>query len=203
MKGVSLAVIAKAPVAGRVKTRLCPPCSAEQAAALAEAALLDTLAAVRAVPADRRVVVLDGELPLPGLEVIPQRGAGFDERLGHAFEDLAGPAFLVGMDTPQLTPALLRAGLDALAWADAVLAPAPDGGYWGVGLRAPDPRVFLGVPMSAPTTLAAQRSRLAELGLTVAEVSPLRDVDTWEDAVAVAAAAPDTRFAEVCARVAV
>lgn len=57
----ALAVIAKAPVAGRVKTRLCPPCTPQQAAALAGAALQDTLAAVAATPAHRRVLVLDGE----------------------------------------------------------------------------------------------------------------------------------------------
>lgn len=191
----ALAVIAKAPVPGRVKTRLCPPYTPAQAAELAGAALLDTLAAVRAVPAVRRLVVLDGTLPFPGLEVVAQRGRGLDERLAHAFTDVGAPTFLVGMDTPQVTPALLRAGLDALSWADAVLAPALDGGYWGIGLRAPDPRVFLGVPMSADHTLAAQRTRLADLGLRVAELPALRDVDTWADAERVAAAAPATRFA--------
>lgn len=198
----TLAVIAKAPVPGRVKTRLCPPCSPEQAAELAMASLLDTLAAVRATPTVRRAVILDGELPLPGLEVLPQRGAGLDERLAHAFDDLGDPAFLVGMDTPQVTPALLATGLRALEWADAVLGPALDGGYWGIGLRVANPAVFLGVPMSEPTTLAAQRERLGALGLRVAELPALRDVDEWEDAETVAHLAPRSHFARACSRVA-
>ncbi|HEV2820151.1 MAG TPA: DUF2064 domain-containing protein, partial [Solirubrobacteraceae bacterium] len=100
----ALAVIAKAPVAGRVKTRLCPPCTPQQAAALAAAALSDTLAAVAATPTHRRVLVLEGErgdwVP-EGFEVIPQRGDGLAERLADAFATIGEPTLLVGMDTPQ------------------------------------------------------------------------------------------------------
>ena len=195
----ALLVIAKAPVPGRVKTRLCPPCTPAQAARLARAALEDTLAAAsRATLADRRVLVLDGEpgewLP-PGWEVTRQRGDGLAERLADAFGRAGGPAFLVGMDTPQLTPEQLDAGLAALATHDAVFAPATDGGYWGIGLRAADPAVFAGVPMSRRHTGLAQRARLAALDLDVATLPPLRDVDTIDDARAVADAAPGGRFA--------
>src|SRR4029453_10639579 len=86
----TLIVIAKAPVPGRVKTRLCPPCTPAQAAALAEASLRDTLAAAARCGASRRVVALDGApgswLP-DGFEVIPQRGSGLAERLSAAFAD--------------------------------------------------------------------------------------------------------------------
>ena len=195
----ALLVIAKAPVPGRVKTRLTPPCTPEEAAALAGAALADTLAAAEgARTAGRRVLVLDG-VPGPcvpdSFDVIPQRGDGLAERLAAAFEDTGGPAFLVGMDTPQLTPALLEAGLDALDGADAAFGPALDGGYWGIGLRRADPAVFRGVPMSEPQTGRAQRTRLAELGLRTRMLPPLLDVDTIDDARAVAAVAPGTRFA--------
>jgi rSAM/selenodomain-associated transferase 1 len=197
----ALLVIAKAPVPGRVKTRLTPPCTPEQAAGLAAAAVADTLAAVAAAGGRRRrVLALDGPpgpwIP-PGFEVVPQRGDAFGERLGCAFADVGGPALLVGMDTPQLTPALLESGLALLerAEVDAVLGPALDGGYWALGLHTPDPRVFEGVPMSVEETGAAQRARLEELGLRVADLPPLSDVDTIEDARAVAAAAPGTAFA--------
>ena len=129
----ALLVIAKAPVAGRAKTRLCPPLSPVQAAELAEAALRDTLEAVLQTPAARRVLVLEGPagawLP-PGLEVIPQRPVGFAERLAGAFEDVDGPAFLIGMDTPQVTPAMLDLALEALGAPpnDAVLGRCEDGG---------------------------------------------------------------------------
>ena len=106
----SLIVIAKAPIPGLVKTRLCPPCTPVEAAGLAEAALADTLARVLETPVDRRVVVLDGQpgdwLP-DGFEIFAQRGDGLDERLAAAFADVGGPALIVGMDTPQLTSALL------------------------------------------------------------------------------------------------
>ncbi|MGK2936493.1 MAG: TIGR04282 family arsenosugar biosynthesis glycosyltransferase [Solirubrobacteraceae bacterium] len=196
----ALIVIAKAPVPGRVKTRLCPPCTPAQATALAEAALSDTLAAVAATPAARRVCVLDGE-PGPWLpdriEVIPQRGNGLGERLAAAFDDVGGPALLIGMDTPQVTPSDLADGLAALRapGADAVLGLAPDGGYWAIGLRWPDATVFSGVPMSTPRTGAAQRARLLEAGRRVRLLPELRDVDTIADARAVAAAAPGGRFA--------
>ena len=198
----ALVVIAKAPVAGASKTRLTPPCTPAQAARLAEAALADTLAAVAATPAQRHVVVLEGEpgawLP-PGLQVIAQRGAGLGERLAAAFGDVGCAALVVGMDTPQLTPALLGAALAQLDAADAVIGAAPDGGYWAIGLRRADDAVFAGVPMSAPTTCAVQRERLRALGLRTRELPPLRDVDEIADAYAVAAAAPETRFARTLA----
>jgi uncharacterized protein len=192
---VTLVVLAKAPQPGRVKTRLCPPCTPAQAAALATAALEDTLEAVRAAPAPRRVLVLDGDASADGFEVLPQRGGGLAERLAHAFADIGEPAFLVGMDTPQITPALLAAGQAAVATGHAALGPAVDGGYWGIGLIAPDPRAFAAVPMSTASTGAAQRAALERLGLEIAELPALCDVDTFADAHAVAAQAPATRFA--------
>jgi rSAM/selenodomain-associated transferase 1 len=201
----TLAVIAKAPVAGRSKTRLCPPCSPQEAAELATAALRDTLAAVLAVEGvARRVLVLDGApgpwLPA-GFEIVAQRGDGLAARLAAAFDDLGGPTFLVGMDTPQLTPGLLSDGLRALDDADASLGPAPDGGYWGIGLNTPDPAVFASVPMSVESTGAVQRERLRALGLQTAILPLLRDVDLIADARAVAALAPQTRFAAALASI--
>ena len=201
----TLIVIAKAPVAGRSKTRLTPPCTPQQAADLAEAALTDTLHAILATPAGRRVLVLEGTpgawLP-DGFEVLPQRGDGLDERLAAAFADIGEPTLLVAMDTPQVTAQLLSDALDELAGADAVLGCAADGGYWAIGLQRADDAVFHGVPMSEPTTCAAQRDRLHSLGLTTRELPPLRDVDEIADAHAVAEVAPQTRFARELARLA-
>jgi uncharacterized protein len=197
---VTIIVLAKAPVPGRVKTRLCPPCDSAQAARLAESALVDTLRTVAATPCDRRVLVLDGA-PGPWLparfEVLPQRGGGLDERLAHAFTDVGTAGLLVGMDTPQVTPARLTASLDALnaPHVDAVLGPSVDGGWWGIGLRVPDPSVFLGVPMSTAHTGAAQLARLHQLGLRTRALPTLQDVDDFDDAIAISRAAPHGRFA--------
>jgi len=201
----ALLVIAKTPIPGRVKTRLTPPCTPEQAARIAAAAIADTLAAVQAVEGEvRRIVVLDGE-PGPwipdGFDVIAQRGDGLAQRLAAAFADAGGPAFLVGMDTPQVTPELLAAGLDAVREGDAAFGAALDGGYWGIGLREPDARVFEDVPMSEDNTGAVQRARLAILGLQTAILPPLRDIDTIEDARAVAREAPGGRFAAALAEI--
>ncbi|MGW2466778.1 TIGR04282 family arsenosugar biosynthesis glycosyltransferase [Streptomyces bauhiniae] len=191
----TLLVIAKEPRPGRVKTRLTPPFTPAQAAALAEAALTDTLRAVAAAPARRRVLVLDGR-PGPwlpdGFEVVPQCVGGLDERLADAFARCAGPTLLVGMDTPQITPGLLT--LD-FTDCDARFGPAEDGGFWALGLARPEPGLLRGVPMSVPETGSVQRERLAAAGLRVRELPRLRDVDTAADAHAVAALAPDTAFA--------
>jgi rSAM/selenodomain-associated transferase 1 len=204
MTDPALLVIAKDPLPGRAKTRLCPPCRPEQAASLAEAALRDTLDVVRRTPASRHVLVLDGSPDRwqdAGLEIIAQRGGPLSERLAAAFEDIDGPALLVGMDTPQLTCELLSDGLRALATHDAVLGPAADGGYWSVGLRRSHPDAFRDIPMSADDTLARQRERFHALGLSTYEQPTLRDVDTMADARAVAAQAPGSRFAGAVAQI--
>ncbi|KIF06638.1 glycosyltransferase [Streptomyces sp. RSD-27] len=193
----TLLVIAKSPVAGRVKTRLTTRFTPQQAADLAAAALADTLDAVLATAAHRRVLVLDGQ-PGPwvpaGIEVAPQCAGGLDVRLGAAFALADGPALLIGMDTPQVTPGLLAAGLD-FEEADAWYGPADDGGFWALGLADPDPGLLLGVPMSVAHTGEVQRRRLTGAGLAVRDLPGLCDVDTPADAQRVAAAAPWTRFA--------
>lgn len=200
-----LLVIAKEPVAGRVKTRLCPPFSPAEAAELAAAALADTLEAVLALPARRRVLVLDGRpgpwVP-PGFEVVPQSAGGLDERLAEAFGGCTGPALLVGMDTPQITAALLAPALAAGAWdgVGAWFGPAEDGGFWALGLADPDPALLRGVPMSVPETGAVQRHRLVAAGLAVRDLPVLVDVDTAADAHRVASAAPGSRFASAFGR---
>jgi glycosyltransferase A (GT-A) superfamily protein (DUF2064 family) len=191
----TLLVMAKTPVPGRVKTRLTPPFSPAEAAALAEAALRDTLDVVLAAPATRRVVVLDGSpgdwLPA-GFEVLAQVEGGLDERIAAALAAVTGPVLLVGMDTPQLTRDHLTVSFtDHDAW----FGPAHDGGFWGLGLARPDPALVRGVPMSRDDTGAVQYQRLVRAGLRVGSLPPLRDVDTASCAAIVAAAAPHTRFA--------
>ncbi|HEX3394481.1 MAG TPA: DUF2064 domain-containing protein [Acidimicrobiales bacterium] len=205
-EGAGIIVMAKEPVAGRVKTRLCPPCTPEEAATLAAALLADTLAAVAASPAAWRTVALDGApgdwLP-PGFGVVAQRGTGLDERLAAAFVDAGTPAVAIAADTPQVTPELLGLALATLGapGVDAVLGPTDDSGYWALGLGLADPRAVVGVPMSSPFTLTAQRDRLHSLGLRVGELPSLRDVDTMADARAVAGAVPGSNLARTLAAI--
>ncbi|MFI7071611.1 TIGR04282 family arsenosugar biosynthesis glycosyltransferase [Micromonospora sediminicola] len=209
-----LLVMAKAPVPGAVKTRLCPPASPVRAARIAAAALRDTVDAVAATPGVVPVLALAGRLAdaedgadlaaaVAGWAVLPQRGDGLADRLAHAHADAADaypdrPVLQIGMDTPQLTPARLAAAVRRLALpgTDAVLGPAADGGWWALGLRDPRRAAALrGVPMSTADTGRLTHAALVGAGLRVAALPTLRDVDDWSDARAVARAAPGGRFA--------
>lgn len=198
---VQVLVLAKAPVAGRVKTRLCPPLTPQGAADVAAAALEDTLDVVRSVEVTRRVLVLDGDYAAAGFEVQPQRGGPMPERLAAAFDDCDPdlPALLIGMDTPQLRSARLAAALSALQDAPAVLGLATDGGWWALGLQRPDGRLLAGVPTSRDDTGARQLHALRTAGRDPYLLPELRDVDTVADARAAADEAPDGRFAAVLA----
>src|SRR3954470_11109875 len=205
---MQLVVIAKEPLPGDVKTRLCPPCTLGQAASIAEAALADTLASVASTPASRRVVALDGR---PGdwlprdFDVLAQRNGSLANRLFGAFEDCFSvspePVVLIGMDTPQVSPEhLLAADLALGGRADAVMGMAPNGGYWLLGLSHLHPGAFSGVPMSVDDTGEAQRRRLEECGYTVGLVDPLQDFDHVDAALAIAELVPGTRFARAVAK---
>ena len=194
-----LLVLAKQPLPGRVKTRLTPPLPPEQAAAVARAALLDTLEAVAAVPVLRSTVVLDGSpdgwLP-PGFAVLPQRSGDLRDRLAGAFADahraLPVPLLLVGMDTPQVTPRLLGDALALLLQpgTPAVLGLADDGGWWALGVHAPRAGLFDGVPMSTDRAGAVQRERLSSRGLDARMLPVLRDLDHVEDVQVIAPQLP-------------
>ncbi|MDT8911295.1 DUF2064 domain-containing protein [Amycolatopsis sp. PS_44_ISF1] len=209
-----LLVVAKAPVPGFAKTRLCPPATPEQAAEIAAAALLDTLEAVSATPGALPVVAMTGDLgaatrgeeigqALRGATVIAQRGWSFGERLANAHADTAAvhaglPVLQIGMDTPQVTPELLAAAIEPVLAGthDAVLGGAEDGGWWALGLR--DPRrseVLVDVPMSQDDTGELTRRALSAAGPEPGTLVVLSDVDTMADAERVAATRPGRRFA--------
>ena len=207
-------VITKAPVPGRSKTRLTPPCTPEQAAGIAAAAVADTLDAVRAAPVAGRVVALDGEpgaLDLTGCAVVPQVEGDLGTRLVAAFADAmagsAAPTLLIGMDTPQVTPELLArcaARLEAGGPGTVVLGGAPDGGWWALGVhRAADAAVLAEVPMSREDTAERTRAALEATGLVVLDLPELTDIDHFADALAVAEQCPPlSRTARVVGSVA-
>jgi glycosyltransferase A (GT-A) superfamily protein (DUF2064 family)/SAM-dependent methyltransferase len=211
-------VVAKAPVPGRVKTRLAAAVGSEPAADLAAEALLDTLdAAEAAFPRQRRVLALSGDLSaasrsadlrsrLASWHVVRQHGVGLGSRLARAHRDAAtvigSGVVQVGMDTPQVTPSHLHAvardlgGGDCDAGCDAVLGPAVDGGWWVLGVARPEWAAGLDrVPMSDPATGRATWAMLESAGATLVRSETMRDVDTLADAEVVARSAPQTRFA--------
>ncbi|PJI84883.1 TIGR04282 family arsenosugar biosynthesis glycosyltransferase [Luteimicrobium subarcticum] len=204
--GPTLVVVAKECVPGRVKTRLHPPLTLDDAAAVARACLADTLRALADVPAARRVLFLDGRaddpLTLPpeaaAWDVLPQPHGTLDVRLGHLLDVVDGPLLLVGMDTPQLTAAHLAPVTDPpdlddpTAPPDVWLGPAADGGYWALATTAGGAdrarrlpggpgSLVRGVPMSRADTGALQRARIEAHGLRVGRLAALVDVDTADD----------------------
>ncbi|MGL4339037.1 MAG: TIGR04282 family arsenosugar biosynthesis glycosyltransferase [Rhodoglobus sp.] len=199
----TLVLIAKEPLPGRAKTRLHPPLSLEQAATLAAAAIHDTLAALRAVPASRRILLFEGERLPPQseeYEVRKQIPGSLDARLGAIFDECHEPMLLVGMDTPQLSASELAPAFTG--WpefghteVDAWFGPASDGGFWALGMREPRGDLIRGIPMSQDDTGSAQLARLNDAGLLVGTLPTLTDVDTIDSAREVAENAPHTLFA--------
>jgi uncharacterized protein len=205
-------VVAKSPVAGRVKTRLGAEIGMAFAADVAAAALLDTMAVCRAsFGPDACLLSLSGDFAdavrgdelaraADGWSVARQRGSTFAERLANSHLDVppGGPVVQVGMDTPQLTQELLAAVAAAAERHDAVLGPAEDGGWWALALRRPRAaRSLHDVAMSMPSTYEDTRRALVGEGLEVAAATTLRDVDTVADGDAVAAQVGDSEFARV------
>ncbi|MFC9872631.1 TIGR04282 family arsenosugar biosynthesis glycosyltransferase [Nocardia salmonicida] len=210
----TLLVVAKAPIAGFAKTRLTPPLRPVDAATLAAASLLDTLAAVRASRPRHAVVAWTGDLSraeradeiataLTDFEVIAQRGTTFGERLAAAHTDAAAaglPVLQIGTDTPQAGPDLLAAAATTLLGGGTALGPAIDGGWWALGLS--DPRaaqVLIDVPMSTSRTGMLTRMALHRKGYHAVLLPPLTDIDHFDDILLVAPACHG-HFAATAAR---
>jgi glycosyltransferase A (GT-A) superfamily protein (DUF2064 family) len=200
-------VMAKAPVAGQVKTRLGRVIGMEAAARVAAAALLDTLAACRAafdechlaLSGDLRGAEQEGEVraALMGWSVHSQHGTSLGQRLARAHTDVTGPGptVQIGMDTPQATAADLVEVAAMAEHGDAVLGPATDGGWWVLALSDSSAAAALsGVRMSRSDTFLRTREALSAAGQAVAVARELTDVDTVVEARQVAASLTDGRF---------
>lgn len=204
---VTVIVLAKTPVAGRVKTRCTPPCSPTQAADLAMAALVDTLDTVGRSCADRVVVALDGAVGpwIPGdFDVLAQVDGSLGQRIDAALGAVGGTCLLIGMDTPQVTVDALDNAITRLRdrAADSIIGLSTDGGFWALGVAADVEVVGLCAPvaMSLATTGADQLGHLVSRGLTVSLLATMTDVDDFATALEVAAAVPNSGFAAaVCA----
>lgn len=187
--------MAKAPVPGRVKTRLCPPLTEEQAASLAHGFLLDALARARTLAAAALYLAYSPpdagaifqEIAGEGITCLPQEGDDLGQRMDRLSRRLlaAGhPAVaIIGTDTPTLPVSVLADALDRLAGghADLVLGPSEDGGYYLIGMRRPLHGIFADIAWGGPTVLADTRERAAGLGLKVSLLQSWFDVDTPED----------------------
>jgi uncharacterized protein len=193
-RAVGLAVMAKAPRVGAVKTRLCPPLRAPEAAELARCFLLDAVERVRSVAGARPIMAYapieahaQFEEAAPGFTLIPQRGGDLGERQLHLVEEILGlglqAALVIGTDSPTLPRECLDEAVSLVMApdVDVVLGPTEDGGYYLIGLRAPWPALFADIPWSTPAVLGRTLERAQRLGLRVACLPTWFDVDTGSD----------------------
>ncbi|MBI5481865.1 MAG: TIGR04282 family arsenosugar biosynthesis glycosyltransferase [Deltaproteobacteria bacterium] len=179
-----IAVFAKPPRPGEVKTRLAATIGGNAAAALARAFFDDVWEGVGRLPGARRVLAStspnledfglgDAEVWLQGEGDL---GARMEQIARRALE-VAPWVLAVGADSPGLPLAALESAKAALLRSDAVLGPASDGGYYLLGLRRLEPGLLIELPWSTPATLSATAARLIERGLSVTTIEEWFDVD--------------------------
>lgn len=185
LAGPLLAIFAKQPRAGWVKTRLSPPLTPVQARDLYRIALEETVSRLATAPATR-VLCHAGRhgwfaRAFPGVLRLAQGRGDLGTRLARVTAALfaagGGPVAVVGSDSPDLPLALVEEAFAALAGADAAVVASGDGGYALLALAAPQPGLFKGIPWSTSRVLAATWERAAALGLRLENVGSWDDVD--------------------------
>ncbi|MEK6633214.1 MAG: TIGR04282 family arsenosugar biosynthesis glycosyltransferase [Nitrospirota bacterium] len=195
----ALVIFAKAPIAGQVKTRLCPPLTHDEAATLHGSFVLDMLERTKIataklkLPFDRYLACAPSSTLVffqimeerHSVKLIDQVGDDLGARMQQAFATLFGKGyqhvFIVGTDIPSLPLDHYKQALALLDTHDIVLGPAMDGGYYLIGLKQPRPELFADIAWSTDRVLATTQEKAASLGLKVALLPSWRDVDTIDD----------------------
>jgi rSAM/selenodomain-associated transferase 1 len=192
-----MALFARRPVPGSVKTRLSPALPPDLSARLHRSMVRDAMEAMAATPSDERIVYWTGAEPgnrSPSLTDVPpgiieraQSGKTLGERLARAFEELLSDpedrAVILGADCPSLGPRVLREAGDALRRGPLVLGPARDGGYYLIGLARRAPSLFENISWGTSRVLAETLDRASRAGLVPHLLEPLEDLDTPADLV--------------------
>ncbi|MEW6247399.1 MAG: TIGR04282 family arsenosugar biosynthesis glycosyltransferase [Nitrospirota bacterium] len=198
----ALIIFAKAPIAGQVKTRLCPPLTPDEAASLHGSFVLDALERSKTAIAKHRLP-LDRSLACApsarhvffkileerhGVKLLDQVGEDLGARMTHACSTVFSSGYkqvlLVGTDVPSLLLDTYRDALTLLADHDLVLGPACDGGYYLIGLKRPAPELFADIPWSTDRVLDLTRQKADRLGFKTGLLPAQRDIDTIDDLLA-------------------
>ena len=190
----ALIVFAKAPVAGQVKTRLCPPLTPDEAASLHGSLVLDLFERCQSLKECDRILAgaPTPEHPFFGamktrfnIPIWDQVGHDLGARMAHTFQSSLGSPYhsvlIVGTDIPGLTVSLISTALRGLQNHDIVLGPTVDGGYYLIGLRSPIPELFENIPWSTDTVFSLTQEKITALGRSLKILPMLRDLDTVED----------------------
>ncbi len=180
-------VFLKAPRPGTVKTRLAKsigPEAACQAYMEMSRSVLETLhgfnrVQLRFTPDDAKSETQS--LLQPGWSSAPQGSGDLGERMKRAFQETAGPAILIGTDTPTIEPTDLDEARSALEIHPLVIGPARDGGYWLIGMRECYPDLFTGIHWSTDRVFSETMNRAKQAGLPVQTLQTLADIDTKAD----------------------
>ncbi|MEX2304473.1 MAG: TIGR04282 family arsenosugar biosynthesis glycosyltransferase [Bryobacterales bacterium] len=187
---IAIVLFAKAPLPGRVKTRLSPPLSAGQAAGFHKACVCDAWETIAGLTGASPYLYSDTLWAEPPEPIAPeqvklQHGRDLGDRMFNCFQELLehdhSGILIVGSDCPSLPGSYLVEGLEVLTRTDAVLGPAEDGGYYAIGCRQPHPRMFEGVPWSSEETFECTEKSLTALGQSIHKLPPWYDVDTLDD----------------------
>ena len=191
LKGVAIAILAKAPVPGVAKTRLAPVLGADGAANLQARFIAHTVTTAHSaalgpvtlwVAPDPHHPVFQAIAAPPGVALAAQPEGDLGARMMAAVKAARGPALVVGTDCPALTPDHLRAAARALVdGIDVVIIPVDDGGYGLIGMQRPQPALFAGMTWGTSSVMAETRRRLSRLGLSWREPARLWDVDRPAD----------------------
>lgn len=186
----ALAIFAKMPVPGQVKTRLLPSLSPEQSADLYRCMLLDTVTRVSTLCFDT-FLFYDGEEEYfrkiaPGARIIPQQGNDLGSRLENAFSAVSSLGYtacsVIGTDAPDLPLSYVEESFKQMqGGADVVFGPAEDGGYYLVAVKGSYGDLFKEIPWSSADVLQSSLDRARSGGLSATLLPSWYDVDSIED----------------------
>jgi rSAM/selenodomain-associated transferase 1 len=189
----ALIVVAKEPVPGRTKTRLCPPFTLESAAAFYRCLLLDSLALMaRFETADHAIAYAPASahgyftrLSPNGFSLVEQMGANLGERLANALSQHFDLGYrrvvIMNSDGPTLPLACLEEAFSGLDRADVTLGPGHDGGYYLIGMNRPHRELFEGIDWSTERVISQTLAVCRRLGITVHQLPEWYDVDVADD----------------------
>ncbi len=181
-----LGIFAKQPVPGQVKTRLCPPLSARQAADLYFVSLQETVARAQTLTSCDLAICYSGDggwfaATFPGISLVPQHGNGLGERMAQCLSGWLAEGYeaavLIGSDAPDLPTALIEEAFSALEGADLVHGPALDGGYYLVGESTHNDQLYSGIAWSTDKVLEQTLAKATTLGLSSVLLPDWDDLD--------------------------
>jgi len=194
-----LLLFAKAPIAGKVKTRLQTHCSPQQAASIAKVLLEESLIqATTYWPGKVYLsVALDSEHPFLQemcakypVELVMQCTGDLGQKMSGAFDDFGYPAAIMGCDAPHIKAQDLQLAYQCLTQAQCVLGPSNDGGYYFIGLASAYPALFKDIAWGSDSVLSSTLVCAEKEQIDFKMLSPLNDVDEWQDVESVAQQLP-------------